>query len=301
MKKIIGIGASVLDTIIEMDDYPLEDSKKKIDNVFSSGGGPVGNALVCISKLGVQSAYLGLLSNDNNGKRLAEEFDEYHVSTEHITYVDNTKAFTSYIVLNKKKGTRTCVFDRGSVPDDPSLLDLNVIKDYDILHLDGNFINIAISGAKKAKEFNKLVSLDAGTVYPRIKELLPYVDIFIASEDFVRTLTCENDVEKGLLIIKEMYNPKVLVATQGVLGGCYYEDGVVHHYDSFKVDCVDSNGAGDTFHGAFLVAYLDGMNLKDCCLFASATSAIKCQKAGVRIALPEKEKVLTFLSERIGK
>ena len=298
MKKVVGLGASVLDTIIEMDVFPTEDTKKKADNVFTSGGGPVGNALVCIAKLGVVSSYLGVLSNDSNGHQQVNEFKQYNVDTSNIKLIDNVRAFTSYIILDKQKGTRTCVFDRGSLPDDPKLLNLEVIKDYDVLHLDGNFLNCAVEAAQVAKKYKVKVSLDAGSVYPNIEKLLPYVDILITSEEFAMKFTNKKDVKLAIKSLNNLYHPEVLVVTQGAKGGCYLENGEVKSYNSFKITCVDSNGAGDTFHGAFLVAYLNDKSVRDCCVFASATSAIKCQKAGVRIALPNINEVNQFLKER---
>ena len=297
MKKIIGIGANVLDTIIEMDSYPNEDIKKKAERVFVSGGGPVSNALVCISKLGIETEYIGLLSNDNNGHFLVDEFKKYGVKTNNIKYVDNTTAFTSFIVLAKDKGTRTCIFDKGNVPDNPKLLDLSEVSKADILHLDGNYLNIALEAAKIAKQNNVLVSLDAGSKYPNIELLLPYVDILIPSEDFARKITGENEIDKAILVLKKKYNPKVLVVTEGAKGGSFAVNNEIKHYKAFKVNCVDSNGAGDTFHGAFLVAYLEGKSIEKCVVFASATSAIKCQKAGVRTALPNKQEVEAFLKK----
>ncbi len=298
MKKVVGIGACVLDTLIEMDKYPNEDIKIKANNVFASGGGPVSNALVCISKLGLQTEYLGLLSNDASGQRLIQEFKQYNVETKNIKCVDNTSAFTSFIVLAKDKGTRTCVFDKGSVPDDPSLLDLSTIKSADILHLDGNYLNIAKAGIKVAKENGVLISLDAGSVYPHIEDIMEYIDILIPSEEFALKYTKKNNPEEAILELNNMYHPKVLVVTQGSKGGIYLKDNIVHHYNAFKIDCVDSNGAGDTFHGAFLARYLEGKSIEECVMFASATSAIKCQKAGVRVALPNKEEVESFLKAR---
>ena len=297
MKKVIGVGASVLDTIIEMDSYPVEDAKIKAENVFVSGGGPVSNALVCLSKFGIETSYLGLLSNDSNGRYLFDEFRKYNVGTDNIRFVDNTKTFTSFIILNKEKGTRTCLFHRGNIKHDSSLVNLNAIKNFDILHLDGNALEIAIEAAKVAKKAKVLVSLDAGTLYPGIEELLPYVDIFIASENFAETYAKEKDIQKAIMAIQNAYHPKVLVVTTGKDGGYYVEKDKAIHYDSYKVDVVDSNGAGDTFHGAFLYAYLQKMNIKEACQFASATSAIKCQKAGVRQALPTKEEVIEFMNK----
>ncbi|MBR0295093.1 MAG: hypothetical protein IJQ67_04230 [Bacilli bacterium] len=298
MKKIIGVGACVLDTLIEMDEYPKEDIKIRANNIFSSGGGPVSNALVCISKLGLESEYLGLLSKDSSGERLINEFDQYGVKTRNIRMVENTTAFVSYIVLAKKSGTRTCVAHAGNVPDDPSLLDFSMIKDYDILHLDGNYLNIALEAIKEAKKHGVLVSLDAGSVYPNIEIIMPYIDILIPSEEFALKFTKQSNVSDAIKKLNHMYHPKVLVVTQGSKGGMYLEGDKEYHYDAFKIECVDSNGAGDTFHGAFLVAYLEGKSIKECVRFASATSAIKCQKAGARIALPNKDEVISFLNER---
>jgi sugar/nucleoside kinase (ribokinase family) len=298
MNKIVGVGACVLDTIIEMPSYPTEDFKVKADNVFTSGGGPVGNALVAITRLGVPSSYLGVLSKDATGDTLIKEFNQYGVETKYVKQVENTKAFTSYIVLNKANGSRTCVYDRGNVPQDPSLLDFSVLDDASILHLDGNSLPIAIEAAKIAKKNGILVSLDAGGLYSGIEELLSYVDILIPSEEFATKITKKDTVEEAIQTLNEMYHPKVLVVTMGSKGGVYMDGNALKYYPCFKVECIDSNGAGDTFHGAFLVAYLDGKSILDCCKFASATSAIKCQKAGVRVALPYKEEVNKFLLDR---
>ena len=298
MKKVVGIGACVLDTIIQIDSYPLEDSKHRADDSFSCGGGPTSTALVCIAKLGVEAEYLGTVSGDSYGKQLIDEFKRYGVQCNNVNINYNVKAFTSYILLSKESGSRTVVFDKGNIPDEPKQVNLERVLTADILHLDGNYLNTAIAAAKLAKEHNVLVSLDAGSAYPNIEKLVPFVDILIPSEDFALKFTGKKTVDEAILALYKKYQPKVLVVTQGSKGGTYIENGKIHHYDAFKIKCVDSNGAGDTFHGAFLVAYLLGKNLQECIRFASATSAIKCQKAGVRTALPNMQEVEAFLKTR---
>ena len=298
MKKVVGIGACVLDTIIQIDSYPLEDSKHRADDSFSCGGGPTSTALVCIAKLGVEAEYLGTVSGDSYGKQLIDEFKRYGVQCNNVNINYNVKAFTSYILLSKESGSRTVVFDKGNIPDEPKQVNLERVLTADILHLDGNYLNTAIAAAKLAKEHNVLVSLDAGSAYPNIEKLVPFVDILIPSEDFALKFTGKKTVDEAILALYKKYQPKVLVVTQGSKGGTYIENGKINHYDAFKIKCVDSNGAGDTFHGAFLVAYLLGKNLQECIRFASATSAIKCQKAGVRTALPNMQEVEAFLKTR---
>ena len=288
MKKVVGLGACVLDTLISCDTYPTEDKKQKAESIFLSGGGPVGNAIVVISKLGVQTEIIGGFGSDSAGKYLLDDFKKYGVGVENATVIEGATSFTSYIVLAKDKASRTCVFDRGSVLDDPNNVRLSAIDDADVLHLDGNYLECAITAAKYAKEKGVKVSLDAGGLYAGIERLLPYVDILIPSAEFALGLTGETEIKAAMSALNEKYAPEILVVTDGSNGGFYWENGAVH-YDSIKVKAVDTNGAGDTFHGAFIAAYCEGKSLRDCCVFASKVAAYKCMHTGARTYALSKE------------
>lgn len=281
--KITGLGACVYDTLLVCDEYPAEDTKNKAEEVFSSGGGPVGNALVIASKLGADCAVTGLFGDDNAADYLLSDFIKYGVDVSDAIKIKNAKSFTSYIILSEKNGTRTVLFDRGGVPDDPSLLKTEKIIRSDLLHLDGNYLECAVRGAEIAAKNGVKVSLDAGGLYSGIEKLLPLTDILIPSAEFVIGLTGEKDVAVAAKKVYEKYRPEVFVVTDGSRGGLYFnESGEQCKYDGLKVNAVDTNGAGDTFHGAFIVAYLQGKSVKECCGFASAVAAYKCTQRGVR-------------------
>ena len=282
MKKVLGLGACVLDTLINCDKYPTEDTKQKADSIFLSGGGPVGNALVVISKLGIKAEVIGGFGGDSAGKYLLDDFQKYGVDVQNATVLENATSFVSYIVLADDKATRTCVFDRGSVPDNPDNLKLSAIDDADVLHLDGNYLECAITAAKYAKEKGVTVSLDAGGLYAGIEKLLPYVDVLIPSAEFALGLTKEKDIPAAMQKLYDSYAPAVLVVTDGSKGGYYWDNGKAVHYDSVKIKAVDTNGAGDTFHGAFLAAYCEGKTTQQCCYFASRIAAYKCTQKGAR-------------------
>ena len=282
MKKVVGLGACVLDTLINCDKYPAEDTKQKAESIFVSGGGPVGNALVVMSKLGLQAEVIGGFGGDSAGKYLLDDFKKYGVGIENATILENATSFTSYIVLAEDKATRTCVFDRGSVSDEPENIRLSAIENASVLHLDGNYLQCAITAAKYAKKRGVKVSLDAGGLYKDIDKLLPYVDILIPSAEFALGLTKKMEIGVAMSALNEEYHPEILVVTDGSNGGYYWENGQAVHYDSIKVKAVDTNGAGDTFHGAFVVAYCNGKSVKECCEFASAVAGYKCSHQGVR-------------------
>lgn len=282
MKRVVGLGANVLDTLIRCQRFPIEDKKMRAEEIVRTGGGPVSNALVVMRRLGVETAVIGGFADDLEGKQILSELRAFGVSTEHATILPGKSSFVSYILLSEETQSRTCLYDRGSVPDDPALVDLSPIDSADLLHLDGNYMQCAIRAAKYAKERGVRVSLDAGGVYEGIEELLPLVDILIPSAEFAMAVTKTADAISATRALAERYSPEILVVTDGASGGYYRDGDVVRHYDSIRVDAIDTNGAGDTFHGAWISAYLDGMSLPDACRFASAVAAYKCRHIGAR-------------------
>jgi len=295
MKKVIGLGACVYDTLISCGTYPTENTKQKADGIFVSGGGPVGNALVVLSKLEYETDVLGAFADDAAGKFLLEDFARYNVGTSHAKVIPGATSFVSYILLSAENGTRTCVFDRGSVKDDPRNIDYSAIDGADILHLDGNYMHCAIEAAKYARAHGVKVSIDAGGLYAGIEELLPLVDILIPSAEFAMGLTKTDSIPAAMTELQKRYSPEILVVTAGSEGGYYMENGQVKKYDTEDIKVVDSNGAGDTFHGAFLTAYCDGKSIFDCCAFADAVAAYKCTNKGARTYPLSREVMAEFL------
>jgi sulfofructose kinase len=297
MKKIVGLGANVLDTLINCKQFPTEDTKMRADGYLLVGGGPVGNAMVVASKLGMKTEMIGAFADDTAGERILSELRRFGVDTAHATVMEGASSFVSYIIISEKDSTRTCLFDRGTVADDPAALDLSPIDKDTILHLDGNYLQSALAAAKYAKSVGAKVSHDAGGLYEGIEALLPLVDILIPSAEFAMGITGAKTPEEALLLLHEKYAPEVLVVTDGKNGGYYFEDGEAKHYESFKIKALDTNGAGDTFHGAFVTAYANGMTVAECCRFASAVAAYKCLHIGARDYDLDIEKAKRLFSE----
>ena len=299
MKRVVGMGACVYDTLIYCPHYPREDTKLKAQSILVSAGGPAANALAVMSGLGVKTQIIGCFADDEAGRYILADFEKFGVDTSKAVTVKNTRSFCSYIVLSLKDKTRTCVFDRGTVPDAPEALDLSAIDGASVLHLDGNYIESALKCANYARKNGVKVSLDAGGLYEKIETLLPLTDILIPSAEFALGITGKNSVADAAEALYEKYRPEVLAVTDGSRGGYYIDSGKVRQYVGIKTDAVDTNGAGDTFHGAFIAEYLRGADTEKCCAFASAAAALKCTKKGVRGVLPDRVGVENFLASKL--
>ena len=298
MSKIVGIGANVFDTLYNIPTYPTEDTKMKAHASKTAGGGPVATGLVAARKLGEDTAYIGVLSDDNGGKFLKEDFEKYGVKTDFIDVKSGYRSFASVLWLCADTATRTCVFDKGDLPP----LKLNdaqkqVIREAQILMVDGNEMEAAIEGAKIARESGVRVLYDCGGLYEGVERLLKHTDIMIPSEEFALGHTGENSVEDAAKKLYETYNPEVVVITRGKKGGMLFNGKDFLEYPIYPAKVVDSNGSGDVFHGAFAAAIIKGYDFEKCCHFSSAVSAIKCMGVGARESVPNFETVKKYLKE----
>ena len=298
MAKIVGIGANVFDTLYNIPTYPTEDTKMRATASKTAGGGPVATGLVAAAKLGAETAYIGVLSDDNGGKFLKEDFEKYGVATELIQIKSGYRSFASVLWLCEDTASRTCVFDKGNLP----ALELDekqkqAVKDAALLMVDGNELDAAVAAAKLARESGVKVLYDCGGLYPGVERLLALTDIMIPSEEFAMGHTGCESAEAAAKKLFETYSPEVVVVTQGKVGGVIYDGKEVVSYPAFAVAAVDTNGAGDVFHGAFATAVTMGYDYPKCCLFASAVSALKCTGIGARESAPNLETTKMFLKE----
>lgn len=297
--KIVGIGSTVYDTLMVVNRFPTEDTKLEGVETKVQGGGPCATALVAAAKLGESAAYMGTIGDDPFGQFMIEDMKVWGIDTESVKVVPDCTSFHSVVLLNRSAGSRTCIWNRGTVPQPkPEELDYEKLSHAQVLHCDGHMLDAAVAAAKYCKEHGIKVSHDAGGTYPGVERLMAYVDWLIPSEEFSLKMTGAATAEEAARILYETYNPELVVVTQGSKGGILLDEQGMRHYGCYKVEAKDSNGCGDTFHGAFIAARLKGMNNDDACKYASAAAAIKCTRLGARYAMATDEECRSFLKER---
>ncbi|MBR2466724.1 MAG: hypothetical protein IKB38_07350 [Clostridia bacterium] len=297
-KRIIGIGACVADTLMSVPHFPKEDTKLRASGSKMAGGGPCATGLVAAAKLGADCSFIGNLANDSAGAFLLADFKKYGVSTELVGVMEGFRSFSSVIWLSEESSSRTCVFDKGDLPP-LSLCEAAMaeIADADILMVDGNEMDAAVSAAKEAKKNGTTVLYDCGGLYEGVEQLLSLTDVMIPSEEFALAHTGEDDAQSAAVRLFELYSPSVVVITQGKRGGILYDGKSITPYPIYPVEVKDSNGSGDVFHGAFAFALTNGFDYEKCCHFSSAVSALKCTGIGARESVPDFETVKKFLKE----
>jgi sulfofructose kinase len=123
-------------------------------------------------------------------------------------------------------------------------------------------------------------------------------DFYFADEENFLTWTRGTDIPSSCRKILEAHLNKVLVITKGAEGSIIASSEGLIEIPAFRVQVVDTIGAGDAYHGAFLYAHLvQGWELEASGLFASAAAALSCTRAGARDGLPSNDQVISLLKE----
>jgi len=296
---VVGLGMATIDILTVVPRLPKSNEVYPIDSITVQGGGPVATALVALAKLGASTTYLGTVAPDNWGTQITQDFQHYGVDFQWAYRPATGTSSASVILVESGSGHRSILYQPGTAPEMPAAeIPPEVFANAKILHLDGFYLDAAVAAARLARSQDILVSLDGGAgenIWQGMDELLPLVNILVVARQFAQAITGESDpLAAGPAL--QTYGASQVVITDGE-NGCWYWDADQHlHQPAFKVEVVDTTGAGDTFHGAYLYAVLQDWKPARCLAFASATAALKCTQVGGRAGIPSLAQVLDFLN-----
>lgn len=300
--QVVGIGHSCVDRICMVENYPKEDGSTHITSINTQGGGAVATAIVALSRLGVDSAFIGNIGYDSVSDEAMELFRMDGVSTEYIKRRNDCHGLESFVMVNQENGSRTKFPQRDTNPDvDFTSKDIEAIRNARIIHLDGTNWNNAIKASAIAREHGTLVSLDGCSMQKDNEkniQLARSADILIMNRKYPLCITGKSSHKEALLEIAG-WGPKVVICTLGIEGSLAVVDGKVAQFSTFKDNpVVDTTGAGDVFHGAFIASFLSNGSLEENIRFASAASTLKCMRVGGRRGIPTREEVIGFLNRQ---
>jgi len=293
---VIGIANPILDLVLEMDQLPPTNTNGKMNEYCFQGGGNVTTALAACGMLGLKCAVLGIIGDDMAGRANIADFKFNHVDISHLI-VDSGKRTNFCVCITERRiGGKEFISKGGECrPLAFSDLDEPFIKSARMLHI-GGFTPEIIQSCEWIHESGGKVSIDAAYYRPDIYENYRHIDLFIGSETYFNAMPGKPTVEEAVRSIQKQ-GPEVVIFTFGGEGCCGVCADNYFRAPAFKVDVVDTTGAGDVFHGAYDYAYLQGWEVEKCVRFASATSAIKCTRPGGRSGIPRLAVLNRFLED----
>jgi len=278
---VVGVGLNATDTLIPVAHYPSRGSKIEFRSAKVLPGGQVATAMIACQLWGLRARYVGKVGDDIAAELHRSEFSRLGVEA-HLFTAPGCHSQQAFILVDDG-GERTVLWKR----DDrltlrPEELQQEWIVNARAIHVDGHDTAAASVAAGWARAAGVPVVADLDELYPGVEKLLNSVDYLITSRDIPGRLTEENDLRKSLPALKERFRSRLTAATLGEEGVLAWDGTSFHYAPAFRVDTIDTTGAGDIFHAGFIYGLLQGWPLERQLDFACAAAALNCTAIGAR-------------------
>ena len=297
--EIICCGHAAFDLNFLIKGFPLEDRKYKADGLIQTGGGPAANAACLTAQWGAGTAFAGLLGDDPFGRLILSELSDFGVDTSLTLIEEHCATPISTVLVNTANGSRTLINHRNE--GEQPAVNAEIIEKLrsmkpSVLHFDGHAPELSHTMIDMFPDASIVV--DAGTFRKQTDRLCTAADYTVCSRSFAEVCSGIDDIISGdgrrrcIEVMQKRYSGRVIV-TLGE-NGIFYgnKDGKLVSLDAFRVEAVDSTGAGDIFHGAFSFGLLEGYPLEKNIRLAAAAAALSVTKPGGRTYIPGLEESL---------
>ncbi len=258
-------------------------------------GGKGANQAVAAAKLGADVTMIGCVGDDPFGPPLIENLKANGVNTDNVEPVTGVPTGIAAITVADQDNT-IIVIPGANHHVTPEVVQSHeeVIKESDLILLQ---FEIPMESVKQAVELaakhGTKVVLNPAPAQSVDLDLLEKVDFLTPNEHELEILLDTDEKKEFYQLNREKF-----FITQGEKGVLYYDGEKEILVPSYKVDVVDTTGAGDTFNGGFSVAIAEGKSLKEACYDGNIVGAISVSKFGAQTGMPTKAEVANFLAKR---
>ncbi len=303
MKKkydVLGVGVAAVDDLIYVSDYPHIDCKVPVHGSARQGGGPACTAIAAVGSLGGRAAYVARFGGDDLSRFIESALERRGVDISHIVVDPEGGPYHSVIVVDRA-GHRNVFYN-------PALykvvgadnLPRALVESTALVLLDHITEPGLTAVAEKVHALGVPILGDIEGCSASSKEMARLTDYLVVPKEWALWASGTSDPREACAFLAR--TGRIATVVTDAARGCYLSaqpDPAVRHCPAFKVEVFDTNGCGDTFHGAFGLAVARGLAVEDAITFASAAAALKAMAAGGNRrgweALPALDEVLHFL------
>lgn len=295
-KRIIAVGHAALDYVYRIPKFPSTPTKLRAIEHIASGGGMAANASAAIARLGGKVSLWSRIGDDDAGGIIAQQLRRIGVDTKHVRAFGSTRSPTAAVIVDERGERLIISEDDHNLPLKEDWLPVSDIETASIVYSDLTWLEGTLLAFNAARTHGISTVLDidlgSGMLLSKVIGLTDYA-IFSASA-FRQFVHGESDEEQFSHLIRT--GVRHAGVTLGAKGYHWMnKEGARKKRDAFRIETVDSTGAGDAFHGAFTWALAAGHNETECVRIASATAALSCRKLGARAGLPTRAELQEFL------
>lgn len=295
--RILCAGIAVEDHIYQLARFPVPGTKTRAQEFAIAGGGCAANGAVALARLGgealLASPLGGPAGEDVIGDRILARLAAERVDCSAVVRVAGATSPISAILLDAS-GERLIVNHRDERLSTARVADpRQLVKACDAVLVDNRFVDFVLPLCHAARARGIPVVLDGDRPTQATDDMLNACShIVFAAEGLRATAGCD---DLGVALSAVAARTKAFLAvTDGAQGVLWLDRGGLRHMPAYAVNTVDTLGAGDVFHGAFVLAIAEGQGEVAALAFATAAAAVKCTRFGGIAGAPTRAEVDGF-------
>jgi sulfofructose kinase len=302
--RAVFVGAATEDTIAVVDSYPEADERVLASAMVFGGGGPAATAAVACATLGVPSALVAAVGDDEQGQRVRERLHERGVDTSGVITIPGATTSHSVVVISQGQGTRAIVNRLGPALDiTGSAVALKLLAAASWVHVD-QMGWAAVRAVASSVTDGMRLSIDAGNDIDglTLDRTALYAPTRASITRRYRTADLDTAMSRALAEGAEL-----VVVTDGGRGAVARDaSGWSALATPPEVDVVSTLGAGDVFHGALIAGLVhagEGIlngGIEAAVAYATTAAAWSCRGVDGRSRIPSHAEVMTALASAGG-
>lgn len=291
---IVGIGVCTVDHLVTVPRMPYRNENMRALKYMRQPGGLASCSLVAAARLGAQTKIISRIGDDAIGEYIRQDLQSEGVDVSLLLEEAGSESHVSLILVDEQSGDRSIITrpPTGSAIR-PSEIKREHLAGAQVLFVD-NITPATLQLATWAREAGITVVLDPALAYAEIKPLLELVNVPIVPEQWAKAWLPDKRPEA---VAQRLFDEgaEIAVVTLGERGAAVCWDQGLCRFQAYPVNVVDTTGAGDAYHGAFMYALLQGWDVPRMAQFASAVGSLNCRAMGGRSALPTRDEVDQFM------
>ena len=303
VRPILCVGALTYDVILHLPALPGGPGKFMADALSISASGMAAIAATTVARLGHPVAFWANAGLDTPGDFLVAEMAREGIATDFIRRVAGVPSGTATILVDANGERMVVPYYHPDLMGPPEQVPPISADRFCAVMTDVRWPSAAALALDAARRCGipAILDLDVGPAAV-LADLAPRATHIVASASGARLVTGEDSAEVSTLRLMEQTSAELSVVTAGERGAWWTTraDPGLHHQPAVPVDAVDTNAAGDVYHGAFAVGLAEGRDIADVLAYAAAAAALKCLRPGGRTAVPTRAEVDRFTAERLA-
>ncbi|MFZ8811283.1 MAG: carbohydrate kinase family protein [Pyrobaculum sp.] len=296
---VASVGNLNFDIYLKVSELPGPDENVEALDLYTGGGGSAANFAVAIARMGLGARFIGAVGEDPMGELSLRELKAEGVDVSFVKRIAGVRSGVVVVLVHPDGVKRMLSYRGANLGLTPADLAADKFQGVRHIHLATGRTELIARAREIAREVGATVSVDGGTALARkgleiVKAVVDGVDVVFMNHVEAKMLAGSHDHRVAVEKLSKELSVGELVITLGPRGAVAFDGRRLLHVDAFKLNAVDTTGAGDSFAAAYIAMFLRGMDLYEKLVFANAAAAIKVTRPGARSS-PRRDEVVSFL------